>query len=31
MANFTAGTETRFGFDWLQAMWDDGSKTFYLR
>ena len=28
-ANFTA--ETRFGFDWLQAMWDDGSKTFYYQ
>lgn len=27
--NFTA--ETRFGFDWLQAMWDDGSKTFYYQ
>jgi len=28
-ANFTA--ETGFGFDWLQAMWDDGSKTFYYQ
>ena len=28
-ANFTG--ETRFGFDWLQAMWDDGSKTFYYQ
>jgi endoglucanase len=28
-ANFTA--ETRFGFDWLQAMWDDGSRTFYYQ
>jgi endoglucanase len=28
-SNFMA--ETRFGFDWLQAMWDDGSKTFYYQ
>jgi endoglucanase len=28
-ANFTA--EAKFGFDWLQAMWDDGSKTFYYQ
>jgi len=28
-ANFTA--ETKFGLDWLQAMWDDVSKTFYYQ
>jgi len=28
-SNFTA--EAKFGLDWLQKMWDDGSKTFYYQ
>jgi len=28
-SNFTA--EVRFGTDWLQRMWDDGSRTFYYQ